>query len=104
MQADTLAQIRDKEAGASVCRDLAHLYHYYLHGPAGNAASSSSRRTSTGRDGEAAAEAGSGPGETWVYSRAGRATGRQTGAAGCCPRAEGSGVEPQGGGRCCSAC
>lgn len=32
--------MRDSDCGASVCRDLAHLYHYYLHGPQGNTGAS----------------------------------------------------------------
>ncbi|GLI61005.1 hypothetical protein VaNZ11_003267, partial [Volvox africanus] len=36
LRADVLDIVRDSESGAVVCRDLAHLYHYYLHGPAGN--------------------------------------------------------------------
>ncbi|GIL94923.1 hypothetical protein Vretimale_1033 [Volvox reticuliferus] len=36
LRPDVLNLVRDSESGAVVCRDLAHLYHYYLHGPAGN--------------------------------------------------------------------
>ena len=33
---DILEQFQGEEA-EHVCRQLAHLYHYYLHGPSGNA-------------------------------------------------------------------
>jgi hypothetical protein len=36
LRADVLNLVRDSDSGAMVCRDLAHLYHYYLHGPSGN--------------------------------------------------------------------
>ncbi|KXZ46758.1 hypothetical protein GPECTOR_41g723 [Gonium pectorale] len=36
LRPDVLALVRDSVSGTAVCRDLAHLYHYYLHGPAGN--------------------------------------------------------------------
>jgi hypothetical protein len=35
LKADILKQLRD-EAARNVCRQLAHLYHYYLHGAEGN--------------------------------------------------------------------
>ncbi|EFJ52379.1 hypothetical protein VOLCADRAFT_86759 [Volvox carteri f. nagariensis] len=42
LRADVLSLVRDSESGAMVCRDLAHLYHYYLHGPSGNVGASHS--------------------------------------------------------------
>lgn len=36
LKPDVLAQLNDGDEGRGVLRDLAHLYHYYLHGPAGN--------------------------------------------------------------------
>ena len=38
VKAEVLAQIRDRAAGEKVCRDLAHLYHFYLHGEQGSVA------------------------------------------------------------------
>ena len=35
LKADILQQFKD-DAAQNVCRQLAHLYHYYLHGPDGN--------------------------------------------------------------------
>ena len=35
LKPDILQQFQD-EAAKNVCRHLAHLYHYYLHGPDGN--------------------------------------------------------------------
>lgn len=33
LKEEVMEQIANKEAAESVCKDLAHLYHYYLHGP-----------------------------------------------------------------------
>ena len=37
LKPDALAALADEGAALGVLRDLAHLYHYYLHGPKGNA-------------------------------------------------------------------
>ncbi|KAF8056436.1 SMCHD1 [Scenedesmus sp. PABB004] len=37
LKPDVLAQLCDEDEGAGVLRDLAHLYHYYLHAAGGNA-------------------------------------------------------------------
>ncbi|GBF97420.1 hypothetical protein Rsub_09586 [Raphidocelis subcapitata] len=37
LKPDVLAALADPEAALGVLRDLAHLYHYYIHGPGGNA-------------------------------------------------------------------
>ena len=44
LKADILQQIRG-EASENVCRQLAHLYHYYLHGPDGNVPTGASAAT-----------------------------------------------------------
>ena len=36
LRPEVLQQISDSEQYETVCRDLAHLYHYYLHGEQGN--------------------------------------------------------------------
>jgi hypothetical protein len=36
LKPDVLGQLCDEDEGATVLRDLAHLYHYYLHGAKGN--------------------------------------------------------------------
>jgi structural maintenance of chromosomes flexible hinge domain-containing protein 1 len=36
LKPDVLSQLAE-DGGLGVLRDLAHLYHYYIHGPAGNA-------------------------------------------------------------------
>jgi hypothetical protein len=36
LKPETLAALVD-DGALSVLRDLAHLYHYYIHGPTGNA-------------------------------------------------------------------
>eukprot|EP00879_Flechtneria_rotunda_P028535 GHRR01030668.1.p1 GENE.GHRR01030668.1~~GHRR01030668.1.p1 ORF type:complete len:105 (-),score=25.71 GHRR01030668.1:9-323(-) len=36
LKPDVLAQLCDVEQGRNILRDLAHLYHYYLHGAQGN--------------------------------------------------------------------
>eukprot|EP00887_Chlorella_sp_A99_P005757 scaffold1.g5757.t1 len=36
LKPDVLRQIMDDEKGAVICQELAHLYHYYLHGEQGN--------------------------------------------------------------------
>lgn len=36
LKADILQQLADDAGGAQICRELAHVYHYYLHGEAGN--------------------------------------------------------------------
>lgn len=36
LKPEVLQQISDADRYATVCRDLAHLYHYYLHGEHGN--------------------------------------------------------------------
>lgn len=36
LRPEVLQQISDSEQYETVCRDLAHLYHYYLHGERGN--------------------------------------------------------------------
>ncbi|PRW58303.1 Structural maintenance of chromosomes flexible hinge domain-containing 1 [Chlorella sorokiniana] len=36
LKPDVLRQIMDGEQGGHVCQELAHLYHYYLHGEQGN--------------------------------------------------------------------
>lgn len=33
---EVLEQLSDEDQGATILRDLAHLYHYYLHGENGN--------------------------------------------------------------------
>jgi hypothetical protein len=33
---EVLEQLSDGDRGATILRDLAHLYHYYLHGEQGN--------------------------------------------------------------------
>jgi hypothetical protein len=33
---EVLEQLSDDDRGATILRDLAHLYHYYLHGENGN--------------------------------------------------------------------
>jgi hypothetical protein len=33
---EVLEQLSDEDQGATIVRDLAHLYHYYLHGENGN--------------------------------------------------------------------
>lgn len=33
---EVLEQLSDEDRGATILRDLAHLYHYYLHGEKGN--------------------------------------------------------------------
>jgi hypothetical protein len=33
---EVLEQLSDADRGATILRDLAHLYHYYLHGENGN--------------------------------------------------------------------
>ena len=33
---EVLEQLSDADRGATILRDLAHLYHYYLHGEKGN--------------------------------------------------------------------
>jgi hypothetical protein len=37
LKPDVLAALSDDEGALGVLRDLAHLYHYYIHGPRGNA-------------------------------------------------------------------
>jgi hypothetical protein len=37
LKPDALAALSDDESAMGVLRDLAHLYHYYIHGPKGNA-------------------------------------------------------------------
>lgn len=37
LKPDVLGALADEEAALRVLRDLAHLYHYYIHGPKGNA-------------------------------------------------------------------
>lgn len=37
LKPDVLAALADEDAALGVLRDLAHLYHYYTHGPKGNA-------------------------------------------------------------------
>ncbi len=36
LKPEVLAELCDEDDGASILRDLAHLYHYYLHGAKGN--------------------------------------------------------------------
>lgn len=36
LKGEILQQIADDDRGAQVCRELAHMYHYYLHGENGN--------------------------------------------------------------------
>ena len=36
LKPDILQQLAEDVGGAQICRELAHLYHYYLHGEAGN--------------------------------------------------------------------
>eukprot|EP00198_Chlamydomonas_reinhardtii_P012225 XP_001701562.1 predicted protein [Chlamydomonas reinhardtii] len=48
LRPDVLALMANADSGAAVCRDLAHLYHYYLHGPAGNV---DAARAAPGKDG-----------------------------------------------------
>jgi hypothetical protein len=36
LKGEVLDQLCDEDRGASILRDLAHLYHYYLHGERGN--------------------------------------------------------------------
>lgn len=33
---EVLEQLSDVDKGATILRDLAHLYHYYMHGEQGN--------------------------------------------------------------------
>ena len=51
LKPEVLQQISDADRYATVCRDLAHLYHYYLHGEHGN-------RLHTAANQEAAAQQG----------------------------------------------
>lgn len=37
LKPDVLGALADPEGALGVLRDLAHLYHYYIHGPGGNA-------------------------------------------------------------------
>jgi hypothetical protein len=37
LKPDVLAQLQDEAGAQALLRDLAHLYHYYLHGARGNA-------------------------------------------------------------------
>jgi len=37
LKSEVLAALADEDGALSVLRDLAHLYHYYIHGPKGNA-------------------------------------------------------------------
>ncbi len=36
LKPDILQQLADDAGGAQICRELAHVYHYYLHGEGGN--------------------------------------------------------------------
>jgi hypothetical protein len=36
LKEEVLEQLSDEDRGATILRDLAHLYHYYLHGEQGN--------------------------------------------------------------------
>lgn len=36
LKGEVLEQLTDADKGATILRDLAHLYHYYLHGEKGN--------------------------------------------------------------------
>lgn len=36
LKEEVLEQLSDGDRGATILRDLAHLYHYYLHGEHGN--------------------------------------------------------------------
>ncbi|GLC56261.1 hypothetical protein PLESTB_001085700 [Pleodorina starrii] len=51
LRPDVLSLVRDSDSGAMVCRDLAHLYHYYLHGPAGNVGGAAGAASGRGDDG-----------------------------------------------------
>ncbi|KAL4443930.1 hypothetical protein ABPG75_011667 [Micractinium tetrahymenae] len=49
LKPDVLRQIMDDEAGSHICQELAHLYHYYLHGEQGNRAAGGSAAMREGR-------------------------------------------------------
>ncbi|KAG2443092.1 hypothetical protein HYH02_009506 [Chlamydomonas schloesseri] len=79
LRPDVLALMADADSGAAVCRDLAHLYHYYLHGPAGNVGAAGISATG-GKEGggkEAAAEGSRAWGSGAAVEAAGDAAGRR---------------------------
>ncbi len=72
LRPEVLDLVRDSDCGASVCRDLAHLYHYYLHGPQGNTGASGGGGGG-GAGGSAAARGGEASGSVDARGKGGLA-------------------------------